>query len=170
MSQFYLGPRRVALAQITVVGTAFKLMRGDVGEVRTQLQTNLLCNVVSGLHWDSCEVLVNLCYNVAREHAIQLLTTFHHGHVVVLYARINLHALAFEVQAEHQSPLVVQGIVGVDAELQVRLQRVAVEGADGGRHADRGSATQVVADACLVGEFVEQFSQILSPCLSRAEA
>ena len=170
MAQLNLRSRRVALAQITIVGIALKLMCGDIREVRTQLQTKLLGDVVSGLHWDGCKALVNLCYHVARKHTFQLLTTFHHGHVVVLHSRIRLHALAFEVEAEHQSPLVIQGIVGIDTEQQVRLQRIAVQGADGGRHADRGSATQVVADACLVGEFVEQFSQILSPCLSRAEA
>ena len=169
MTQINLRSRRVALAQITVVGIALKLMCGDIREVRTQLQAKLLGDVVSGLYWDSCKALVNLCYHVARKHTFQLLTTFHHGHVVVLHTRINLHALALEVETEHQAPLVIQGIVGVDAEQQVRLQRVAVEGSDGGRHADRGSATQVVADARLIGEVVEQFSQLLSPCLSRTE-
>ena len=148
MTQLNLRSRRVTLSQITVVGTALKLMCGDIREVRSQLQAKLLRDVVSGLYWDGCKALVNLCYHVAREHTLQLLTTFHHGHVVVFHARINLQTLALEVEAEHQSPLVVQR-------------------ADGGRHADRGSATQVVADACLIGEVVEQFSQLLSPCLGR---
>ena len=169
MAQLNLRSRRVALSQITVVGIALKLMCGDIREVRTQLQAKLLGDVVSGLYWDGCKALVNLSYHVAREHALQLLTTFHHSHVVVLHSRIRLHSLAFEVETEHQAPLVVQGIVGVDAEQQVRAQRIAVQGADGGRHADRGSATQIVADARLVGEVVEQFSQLLSPCLKGKE-
>ena len=113
--------------------------------------------------------MVNLCYHVARKHTLQLLPTFHHGHVVVFHTRINLHALALEVETEHPAPLVIQGIVGIDAEQQVWLQRIAVKGADGGWHADRGSATQIVADARLVGEVVEQFSQLLSPCLKGKE-
>ena len=144
-------------AEITIVCPALKLLRGNITYVWTQLEAEIIADIVCCQNRNGDETHIHLGHYIARKDALQLLAATNYLHIVVLNARIGLHALVLEADSAHETPVSGEWVIGIHAQTEVRAKGVAVKRADGGRHADRGGAAQVIRHACLILIAVEIF-------------